>query len=382
MSRRIILLLAIFILLIAGIPLLNGWAAYKITNTLMQNSGLKIKTHQYDWGYLSGQETFTVATQNKPTTITVNSHYFGLGPTATVLFNGKPTFTSHWSWHPSKLSISGEHHYIGETQLFRHLQLTTILSNTQLINTAKLSSFHENTATSSILVKGFELISKTRYSHLKSSHRAHAKWQFKLHIDQFNLQNTYYQWRLNTLNWQTDITPQQPLSDYQTDFTLHQLHYRGKALATNLDYMKAHISMQASREAIHLLSSAPSGQWHNWQQQLTPLIANGLHIQIHPLQINDGKQQLNLHSSLSIAPTSFSDSSLDTMLLLQNITMELHANADSQLLDKLLPDPMLAWIEHGIQSGLIIQQGQTLKTNLLYQRGELKADTTPPDEDV
>lgn len=381
MLRRILLLLAIFILLIAGMPLLNGWAAHKITNTLMQNSGLKIQKHQYQWGYLSGQEKFIVSTHSKPAIITVNSHYFGLGPTAKVLFNGAPTLTSHWSWQPFNLSIRGEHHYIGNTQLFRHLQFTTVVSNHHLLNTAKLNSFHQNTATSSILIKGFELVSKAHYAHFESKNEARAKWLFKLHIDQFNLKNTHYQWRLSALNWQTNITPKQPLSNYQTDFELGKLHYRGKALVTNLDHIKAHISMQASREAIHLLSSTPSEQWNNWQQQLTPLIANGLHIQIHPLQIHDGKQQLNLRSSLSITPTSFSDSSLDTMLLLQNTSMELHATADSQLLDKLLPDPMLAWIEHAIQSGLIIQQGPQLKTDLIYQRGELKADTSVSNDD-
>ncbi|MFM2485252.1 YdgA family protein [Celerinatantimonas yamalensis] len=377
MLRRLIWPLAVALVFVASMPLVNGWVAHRLATQLVPQLGMKVLSHQYRWGYLTGQETYQLANNHHREQVRINCQYWGLGPKAVIFINQRELLTSQWRWHLGSLSITGQHHYVGSNPLFRQLTITTQISPTRLTHKVRLAHYQQHFAQQdgALKVSQFQFDTQASYPRFKILSAQHTTWHYQLKLDNLSIDSQALQFQLKGLQMQTQIDPANPLSHYKSDLQFALLHWRRGALPIDLEHVNTQITMQASRQAIANLNTLQLST--RWQEQLAPLIANGLHIRFNPLVMHSHQGKMELTASLAIAPTTLSHSSLDGSLLLQNASLELHAKTNTQFIDNLLPDAWLAFTERAIANGLIKQQGNILTANWIYQRGELKQKPDP-----
>lgn len=359
----------VIVLFIAALPIANEWAAHLISTTLIERSSLAITQHQYQPGFLSSRETYHFKEGDHLHTLTIKSSTLGMGPKARVFLDGKHILNSQWHWSPFHLALNGTHQYVGSSPLLRRLQLSSVLSTNEWVNQIKLKQFNRTHHQQTFNLQHVNFISRATYPRF---HPQQAKWKFNIHVGQIRYLSTHYQLQINRLQMASRVIPAQPLNNYQNRLQIANLTWRNRGIPHHFDHINTQMNMQLSAQAIDQLSQSPISEWRNWQQHITPFIVNGLNISVAPFEFSQDDKKLTLTSSINLAPTNLSHSSLDLMLLLQNTSVELHMKTNTQLIDSILPDKLLSLIERGIRNGLIHQQGQQLATDLIYQRGQLK----------
>lgn len=360
--------LFLVIIIVALLPVLNGWVAHRLDAQLIDQSGYQVKSHQYHWGYLNSLEQLRVkGFDSRDYMVTILNHHWGLGPSMQLKIDHKSLFKSQWRWHLWPLSISGSHRYLGENPLLRNLKLQTTATPEHVNNLISLADYQDKV----VHIQGFVLKSTARYALLndKKAHIDHSDYKIKL--GQLGYHSPKFTFNLHGLTASSQVTPGTPLATYHNHLQINQIKWSEKGLSFTLNDITTQMIMQAYANAISHLGevSTPGAEW---QKQLGPLLTHGFNIHIDPLVLHSGKDSLKMRTSLDIEPTALSFSKLDNALLLQNTSAELHAKVDIGFLDDVAPDSMVYFIEQALRRGILQQKGKLITANLIYRRGQLQ----------
>ncbi|CAG8998086.1 MAG: hypothetical protein CENE_00017 [Candidatus Celerinatantimonas neptuna] len=365
--------LLVVIIIVALMPVLNGWVAHRLDVQLINQSGYQIKSHQYNWGYLNSREQLKVkGFGNRDYMVTILNHHWGLGPSMRLKIDHKSLFKSQWRWHLFPFSMRGIHHYLGTNALFSQLKLTTTATPGHVNNQVLLANYQDQV----FHIQNFVLKSTSQYALFgDNAHRINQS-DYQIKLGMLGYHSPVNQFKLHGLTASSQVTPGTPLATYHNQLQINKVHWSNKGLSYDLENITTQMVMQAYANAISHLGeiSTPSA---NWQKQLGPLLAHGFNIHINPLVLHSGKDSLKMRTSLDIEPTALSFSRLDNALLLQNTSAELHAKVDVGFLDNVAPDSIIYIIEQALRRGIFQQKGKFITANLIYRRGQLqqKPDT-------
>ncbi|MFM2481521.1 DUF945 family protein [Celerinatantimonas sp. YJH-8] len=363
----LLILIVFSIIITVVLPFANGWASHRLLTQLSQ-SHLVTEVKPYQWGYLSSEGHYQVILADQiPRDITIKVHQWGFTPSAVVQLDQQTILTSQWQWHPFSLSISGQHRIHSDYKLFQATRLNTQMNLSQITNQIAIPDYQGDLFT----IHQFQFTSVMKLDQPKTTKNGRLQWKHLFQLAQLRFQDKENQFEVDGIKGQIQLTNGQPLSNYHTQLFLDKLHWRNGGLPLDLKQSEAQITMQASDNAITRFNDLRSDLSH-WQEQLSPLVAHGLTIHIDPLHLANSQGHLDLQASLAINPTNIGHSTLDSVLLLQNSTAELHATADAPFLESIIPSQFMGWIEQGLQNHLIQQKGHQLSADLSYQRGELK----------
>lgn len=332
---------------------------------------LNIDQHQQSYLQHSYQLSFEQPEQ-PPLPLTFEVNTFGLGPSTTLYHHQKRLIKSKWQWQPMALSLFGRHLLDEEAQPFNHADMTTQIGFNQLINRAEFSGLALEDAQGLLKVKDLHLWSQASYPNFQLLSPQQTSWQHKFTATGVEMALYEINLSFDLLDIYNRTEPHAPLDTFSSQVNIQQLLLKQHGYPIHLDRAELDFELRADGQALSRLQNLLSVKTNNqdWQA-LAPLLTPGLSASISPMTLKNNTGEINLDLQLNIKPTDLEDSPLGFYQLMQNLLLTLQADADISLLEELLSDKHLGWVELAVGRGWLIRQGDKLTSHMMFKDGQL-----------